>query len=156
MASAFQDVLRMFRVRTALSTAYGYLDNRNASPSCDENGSIYTISSPPAVGSTGSATNYGPSGLLIPGSNSRLVQIGGFNDGGAAAYLQLFNLAVSPPAPAAVPFQSFLVPAGGTFGWTPGNGGYFLSTGLVYAVSSTPATYTALVQDFWVFMMSQS
>lgn len=152
---AFRHVLRAFRVLEELGgTLPNYNPNTNASASCDQTGALFVrdISGffPGSSRFEYNTAGYANSGVVAPGTNAYLTQIGGFNNG-AIAYLLLF--AANPvPAAGTVPFQSFLVPAGGSFSWAPTTPGYRTSTGLSFGVSSTGNLYTPIVgTDFWVY-----
>lgn len=98
------------------------------------------------------SAEYGQA-VTINNGPFRLTQIGGYNDSGTAAYLQLIN-SVLPLGGGENAVQSFKVPAGASFGWEPSDGGLqsgFFSLACTWAVSSTPNTYTAAAFDFWVF-----
>lgn len=92
----------------------------------------------------------GDDAAIISAAPINLTQIGGYNDSAALMYIQLFNRITLPPA-ATPPIMSFFVPIGGTFSWDPSRDGRLFTLGLVYAVSSTRDTYTALVTPIFLY-----
>lgn len=85
-------------------------------------------------------------GGVITANALLLTQIGGFNAGGADAYVQLFQGAVGTSM-----FQCFKVPVGASFSWDPSRMGRVL-TALAWGISSTAfPTYTALVGNCYVY-----
>lgn len=78
------------------------------------------------------------------------------NNNSAQRYVQLFN-ATTTPAPGAVPLFSFLIPASGVLLMDAlffGQDGFYFSSGIVIACSTTESTYTAgTATDFVTHMM---
>ncbi len=150
MATVFQDILRAFRVRTPGMTDFDYPGNTNASLSCDANGALLVAQSPAPQSARWNDTDYNLAQPVLHNTACTLTQIGGYNNSAVPAYLLVFDNNVAPIL-GAVPIQSFNVPAGASFAWTPAEGGRNMGNGVTYGVSSTPSTYTALAQPFWVF-----
>ncbi len=87
---------------------------------------------------------------IIKATPAVFLEVNGVNNSGSTRYFQLFNSA-TVPADTATPFcVPVPVPANSAFSMRF-ESGLFLSTGLVWASSSTLATKTiTLVADMWV------
>lgn len=83
--------------------------------------------------------------LNIKAASAHLYSVYAETTNASKRYLQFFNTTTTP-AGGAVPVLSFLIPAGSSCDYGTshfGTGGQYFSTGLAYAVSTTPLTYTA-------------
>jgi hypothetical protein len=80
-------------------------------------------------------------GGLVKSAPGKILQAWGFNDGGSTVYVQFFDKA-SALNPGDVPLEILRVPAGSSFSLSP-DAGIPFGTGLRWATSSTPGTYTA-------------
>lgn len=82
--------------------------------------------------------------LAAPG---RLVELGVWNKGASGYWLMLFDtLVASPPSAGNVPLAQLYVPAGATLGWRP-VGSLTFATGIYWALSTTPGSFTATTNN---------
>lgn len=70
----------------------------------------------------------------VKGSAGQLYYVSAQNNGGAAAYIKLYNTASTPTAGAGTPLQVFMVPSGGGNNFTPSVGVVF-SSGIGFTVT---------------------
>lgn len=68
---------------------------------------------------------------------------------GADCYLQIFDTCGSPTL-GDIPAQTFPFLSGSELSWCPSSGGRPFATGLAWATSSTPSTFTASPVTVWV------
>lgn len=87
-------------------------------------------------------------GVLAP-VPFNLALVSGFNQSGTLRYFQLFARNTVPILGAA-PVQSIIVPGQSNFSFTPSAQQAAYSPGLAWGVSSTPNTFTAAAELFWV------
>lgn len=97
---------------------------------------------------------YLAAGTVFTGAGV-LSLISGFNPTANNRYLQVFDKA-APAALADVPYQSILVPAGTNYSWAPSAMAAPFVLGCVWGVSSTPDTFTAAADVFWVRSEAQT
>lgn len=97
---------------------------------------------------------YAAAGTVFAGAGV-LGLISGFNPTVNLRYLQVFDKA-SAASVGNVPYQSILVPAQSNFSWSPSSQADPFTLGLVWGVSSTPDTFTAAADLFWVRTEAQT
>ncbi len=151
MATAFQSLLKAFRVKINIFP-FNYPNNTNADASVDGQGNLWVregVISPSAGGFVYEAVP-GLDTAIILGFPMVLTQTGGFNDSAGSIYVQLFNQDAALVG-GEEPVMTFLVPAGSSFSWNPSNGGRIFDIGIVFGVSSTRDTYTAMATNIFIF-----
>jgi hypothetical protein len=97
---------------------------------------------------------YAAGGTVFVGGGV-LALISGFNNSANLRYLQVFNKASAASAGNA-PEQSIIVPALSNFSWVPSAQANPFTEGCVWGVSSTPDTFTAAADLFWVRAEAQT
>ena len=100
-------------------------------------------------------TNQYAAAGVVSATPATLALVTGFNNGAAARYFQVFDKATAP-AGGDVPVQSFLVGVGANFSYAPSGLLAPLGVGLSWGVSSTPNTFTASAELFWVHAEANS
>lgn len=115
----------------------------------DNTAGVFAVAHKPLATSTYSWTRFQNLGanstLNVKSSAGNVFSVYCHNIGGTAGYLQLHRTATTPGG-GAVPYLTYLVPAGGTLfldSTDLGANGHNMTTGIAFAVSSTEATYTA-------------
>jgi hypothetical protein len=82
-------------------------------------------------------------------AKGRLLFAAGFNSGASDLFFQVFD-AVAVPADGTIPRLSLLIPAGGTFGFSPRPDIMKFDNGIVWCVSTTVATKTIAGALAWI------
>lgn len=99
---------------------------------------------------------------LPPGNGSVVALVGPrltgftvFNHNGATRYIQVFD-GYGAPTNGEAPVFMVAVNAGTSFTWEPDRGATLQTkTGIVFATSTTPSSYTAGSTDMWLFATYQ-
>lgn len=97
---------------------------------------------------------YLAAGAVFVGPGT-LSLLSGFNPSANLRYLQVFDKG-SAATLGNVPVQSILVPAQSNFSWVPSAQAAPFAAGCVWGVSSTPNTFTAAADLFWVRAEAQT
>ena len=95
-------------------------------------------------------TALAASGIIHAGRAGLFFRIVGFQNNAAVRYLQVFYGSATVPADAVVPQWSVRVLATSPFDLDLGEIGDQYTTGLTWAISSTPDTKTVAAADAWV------